>query len=120
MMEVETLNYNNGVFDDEHTDANINNENVSSIIENNDIISRDDVVSSDDSSSIKQSGDGYENPYQAMNTFDIDMNHYSSIVSCDYQNTTIWQHWVSSNTPRYLNITMDSVKNPWLIIYKRK
>lgn len=118
--EVETLNYNNVTFDHVSNDENMNNDNVSSNIENNDIILRADVVSSDDSSSIKLLGDGYENPYQAINIFDIDMNHYSSIVSCNYQNTTIWPHSVSANPTKYLNIAMDGVTNPWLVIYKRK
>ncbi|CAC5393254.1 unnamed protein product [Mytilus coruscus] len=99
--EVDTLNYNNVIFDHIANDAD--NDNVSSIIESNDIVLRDDVVSSDDSSSIKQSGDGYENPYQAINPCDIDMHHYSSIFSCSYQNTIIFPPCLSTNSLKYLN-----------------
>lgn len=118
--EVETLNYNNVMFDHVPNYANINNDNVSSIIENNDIILKADVVSSDDSSSIKQAGDGYENPYQAINLCDIDMHHYSNIVSSNYQNTTIFLPSLPKYTSKYLNISMDSRMNHWLVIYKRK
>lgn len=118
--EVETLNYNNVMFDHVSNNTNINNDNVSSIIESNDIILRADVESSDDSSSIKQSGDGYENPYQAINPCDIDMHHYSNIVSSNYQNTIIFPHSLSKNTSKYLNISVDSLINHWLVIYKRK
>ncbi|CAC5393278.1 unnamed protein product [Mytilus coruscus] len=48
-----TLNYNNVIFDHIANGAEMNNDNVSSIIESNDIVLRADWVSSDDSSSIK-------------------------------------------------------------------
>ncbi|CAC5383227.1 unnamed protein product [Mytilus coruscus] len=118
--EVETLNYNNVMFDHVPNDVDMNNDNVSSIIDNNDIMLRADVVSSDDSSSFKQSGDGYENPYQAINPCDIEMHHYSSIVSCNYQNTIIFPLSELAETPNHLNIAMDGLINPWLVIYKRK
>ncbi|CAG2195688.1 unnamed protein product [Mytilus edulis] len=118
--EVEHLNYNNVIFDNVNNDENMHNDNVSSIIENNDIIFRVDVVSSDDSSSIKLSGDGYENPYQTFNLCDIDMHHYSSIVSCNYQNTIIFPPILTADTLDNLNTAVDNLKNPWLVIYKRK
>ncbi|CAC5393281.1 unnamed protein product [Mytilus coruscus] len=118
--EIGTLNYNNAIFDHIANDTEMNNDNVSNIIESNDIILRANVASSDNSSSIKQSDDGYENPYQAINPCDIDMHHYSSIVSCNYQNTIICPPSLSTNTSKYLNIAMDSLKSPWLVIYKRK
>ncbi|XP_052079799.1 uncharacterized protein LOC127717959 [Mytilus californianus] len=121
--EIGTLNYNNAIFDHTANNAGLNNDNASSSIESNDNILRADVVhvvSSDDSSSIKQSGDGYENPYQAINLCDIDMHHYSNIVSSHYQNTIIFPPSLSKNTSKYLNISMDSLINHWLVIYKRK
>ncbi|CAC5378825.1 NCAM [Mytilus coruscus] len=118
--EVEALNYNNAIFDHPANDADINGDNVSSIIDNNQIMLRADIVSSDDSSSFKQSGDGYENPYQSINPCDNDMHHYSNIVSYNYQNTIIWPTCLSANTPKYLKIARDGVTNPWLVIYKRK
>lgn len=118
--EVEHLNYNNVIFDNVHNDANMNNDNVSSIIENNDIILRADVNSSDDSSSIKLSGDGYEHPYQTINLSDIEMHHYTSIVSCNYQNTIIFPPSLTADNVDYLNTATDNLINPWLVIYKRK
>lgn len=114
--EVEHLNYNNVIFDNVNNDENMNNNNI----ENNDIILRVDVVSSDDSSSIKLSGDGYENPYQAIDLCDIEMHHYTSIVPCNYQNTIIFPPTLTADTLDNLNTAADNVKNPWLVIYKRK
>lgn len=116
--EVETLNYNNAMSDHIANDEELNHDNESSMIESNDTISRNDVVNSDDSSSIKLSSDGYENPYQATNPCNIEIHHYSSIASCNYQNTIIFPPSLSTNTAKKINIAIDSLKNPWLVIYK--
>ncbi|CAC5393252.1 [Mytilus coruscus] len=105
--EIGTLNDNNAIFDQIANDVNMNNDNVSSIIESSDDMLMADVVSSDDSSSIKQFGDGYENPYQAINHCNTDMHHYSNIVSCNYQNTITFPPSLSTNTSKNLNIAMD-------------
>ncbi|CAC5393260.1 NCAM [Mytilus coruscus] len=92
--------------------AEVNIESVSSIIESNDIIPRADIVSSDDSSSTKQLGDGYENPYQAINPCDIEMHHYSSIINDNYQNTMIFSSESATNTPQHFNVAMNSFRQP--------
>ncbi|CAC5393251.1 unnamed protein product [Mytilus coruscus] len=110
--EIRTLNYNNDIFDQISNVAEVNIESVSSIIESNDIIPRADIVSSDDSSSTKQLGDGYENPYQAINPCDIEMHHYSSIINDNYQNTMIFSSESATNTPQHFNVAMNSFRQP--------
>ncbi|CAC5393264.1 NEGR1 [Mytilus coruscus] len=70
--EIEILNYNNDSFAQITNVAEVNNDSIS------DMVLRADVVSSDESSSLKQYGDGYENPYQTIDLCDIDMHQYSS------------------------------------------
>ncbi|CAC5383236.1 unnamed protein product [Mytilus coruscus] len=70
--EIEILNYNNDSFAQITNVAEVNNDSIS------DMVLRADIVSSDESSSLKQYGDGYENPYQTIDLCDIDMHQYSS------------------------------------------
>ncbi|VDI24677.1 Hypothetical predicted protein [Mytilus galloprovincialis] len=121
--EIGTMNYNNVVFEPT-TDVTQENNDISRVAGDidTDILLRVESDSSKESSSEKltgfsQSSDGYENPYQSINPENIEIHPYSSLDSNIYQNTIIFP--VSAKT-KHTNISEETNKTHWLIIYTKK
>lgn len=122
--EIGTINHNNTIF---QPTANYEEENIddtSAITQNNNIQISIETESSDQSSVCSQSDfrqtpdEDYENPYEPINLAGIDMHSYSLIVSEHYQNTTIFPNSLANKTTEDL-LSVDYVRKPWVIIYKR-
>lgn len=87
---------------------------------NNDILLTSDSDSSDDRTFTGQTGDGYENPYQSIHNEGMEIHLYSSIISNKYENTVVFPDNPAQKHQKNFNNAIDDIKNPWLIIYKKR
>ncbi|CAC5383223.1 unnamed protein product [Mytilus coruscus] len=112
--EIGTINFSNVPVD---PTIHVSQEND---IDNNDILSTSDSESSGERTFTGQTGDAYENPYQSIHNEGMEIHLYSSIISNNYENTIIFPDNPAKKLQKYFNITMNDIRNPWLIIYKKK
>lgn len=92
--EIETIDYNNVVFEPS-TEVTQENNIMPGVSGESDIRQGVESESSEENSSerltdVSQSDDGYENPYQSINPENIDTHPYSGVVSNLYQNSIIF------------------------------
>ncbi|CAC5393266.1 HMCN [Mytilus coruscus] len=110
--EIGTINYNNMIVDPITNFELDNNDHIPTDDVSNNVISSGGGDSSSASSFIGQTGDGYENPYQAIIPSIIEMHQYSSIIPNIYQNTIISPASAATTSAEHINIAIDNYTKP--------
>ncbi|CAG2204097.1 unnamed protein product [Mytilus edulis] len=102
--EIGTINYNMVIVDPITNFELDNSYNVSNVDESNYALSS----SGEDSSFLGQTGDGYENVYQAITPSVIEMHQYTGIIPNIYQNTIISPTNAATTSAEYINTALDN------------
>lgn len=106
--EIGTINYNMVIVDPITNFELDNSDNVSNVDESNYALSSAGEDSSNASSFMGQTGDGYENAYQAITPSVIEMHQYSGIIPNIYQNTIISPTNAATTSAEYINTALDN------------
>lgn len=104
--EIGTINYNNGIVDPITNFEVDNNDHIPTEELSNDVISIGGEDSSSATSFIGQTGNCYENDYQAIIPSIIEMHQYSGIIPNIYQNTIISPANLATSSAEYINTTI--------------